>query len=49
MVDGASSGLGYATADSYVTSRGDREEGTAYVNYSYGPLFTWCAIRCCSI
>ena len=38
MVDGASFGLGYATADSYVTSRGDREEGTAYVNYSYGPL-----------
>ena len=38
MVDGASFGLGYATADTYLTSRGDREEGTAYVNYSYGPL-----------
>jgi hypothetical protein len=38
MVDGASFGLGYATADTTVTSRGDREEGTAYVNYSYGPV-----------
>ena len=38
FVDGASFGVGYATADSYLTTQGDREEGTAYVNYSYGPL-----------
>ena len=38
MVDGASFGIGYATADTTVTTRGDREEGTVYVNYAYGPL-----------
>jgi hypothetical protein len=38
FVDGASFGVGYATADSGTTTRGDREEGTAYLNYAYGPL-----------
>jgi hypothetical protein len=38
MVDGATFGVGYAQADTTVTSRGDREEGTAYLNYTYGPL-----------